>query len=267
MNKFQTHFLKMLLPAALLTAALDAGAQKKAGQFSITPKAGMTVSSFKGDMPLGIAFFLIPEQDLNNNLILQEVPSRKAGVFGFFKKKNKVGFTVGLESEYLFTSFFGLSLGVFYTREGAVYETKGTFPPPNTTTYESYVDPASDVVLTCHDNLKVNLDCITLPLLANAYVWKGLSIEAGLQPEFAVVRKIKGDMTISYLGESFTSKSSDTDLKKFSLSLPMGVSYEYKGVELGVRYHFGLTNIGESYTRETAKNRLLMLTLGYRFNL
>ena len=277
MNKFQIHFLKMLLPAALLTVALDAGAQKKAGQFSITPKAGMTVSSFNGHMPLVYGYAFAPKDD-DTPYMQMNVPVT-VGYQTFYYKKSKVGFTVGLESEYLFTSSFGLSLGVFYTREGAVYETKGTYAyqskpledpyPGSVPELVSDPDMVSEpgMVLTYNDNMKVNLDCITLPLLANVYVWKGLSIEAGLQPEFAVVRKIKGDMSASFKGIGVVEKSSDADIKMFSLSLPVGVSYEYKGVELGVRYHFGLTNISKSYTGETARNRLLMLSLGYRFNL
>lgn len=260
MNKLKTILLKTLLSAVVMTAALDAGAQKKAGQFSFTPKAGMTVSGFSGSMPLALSYNYNPERGVSYYQLEQlgdDGPHLSSVAFG--GKKSKVGFTIGVESEYQFTPVFGLSLGILYTREGAVYETKGTYPP------QAIPQGIQSATWTFNDNMKVDLNCITLPLLANVYVWKGLSLEAGLQPEFAIEKKIKGDMSVSYKSETTQTKSVKAELKGFSLSLPVGASYEYRGVELGVRYHFGLTNI--SKIKDSARNRLLMLTLGYRFTL
>ena len=55
-----------------------------------------------------------------------------------------------------------------------------------------------------------------------------------------------------------------TAIRTFDLSVPVGLSYEWRNVELDVRYHFGLTNIMKD---QNAKRRYLMVTLGYNFQL
>jgi hypothetical protein len=55
----------------------------------------------------------------------------------------------------------------------------------------------------------------------------------------------------------------DIKVNKFDLSIPVGISYEYKNVVLDARYNWGLLkvmNVGDAFY-----NRVFMLSLGYKF--
>lgn len=250
-----------VLTLALVMIAFTANAQQKAKTFSITPKVGITASSFSGNMPASISYAIIPDDNYITEGMLQPVDQSKyprIGVMSFGDIKNKVGFTIGAEGQYQFTSVVGLSFGAFYTQEGAAYNTKG------------YSSDFNDVKVDIKDDLKINLNCITLPVLANVYVWKGLALKAGLQPEFAIGKKIKGDVTVEYEGQTFHGVSADADIKSISLSLPIGISYEYKYFVADIRYSMGLTDLHKSRDSGTeghssGHNRVLSFTLGYKF--
>ena len=252
-----------VLTLALVLMTLTANAQQKAKTLSITPKAGITASSFSGKMPATISYVIIPEGHYVDGGIdelrpVDESTLIRAGAMSFGDIKNKVGFTIGVEGQYQFTSVVGLSLGVFYTQEGATYNTKG------------YLSNSDGVKFSIKDDLKIHLNCFTVPVLANVYVWKGLGLKAGLQPEFAIEKKTKGDVTMEFEGTVFKAMSSDADIKSFSLSLPIGISYEYKHVVADLRYSFGLTDLHKNKDagiggNSSAHNRVLTFTLGYKF--
>ena len=246
-----------VLTFALVLMSLTANAQQKAKTFSITPKVGITASSFSGNMPATISYVIIPDRIYGSQPV-DESTLIRAGAMGFGDMKNKVGFTIGAEGQYQFTSVVGLSLGVFYTQEGAAYNTKGHY------------SDFDGVKVSIKDDLKIHLNCITVPVLANVYVWKGLALKAGLQPEFAIGKKTKGDVTMEFEGQAFKAMSSDADIKSFSLSLPIGMSYEYKHVVADLRYSFGLTDLHKNKDagiggNSSAHNRVLTFTLGYKF--
>jgi hypothetical protein len=55
--------------------------------------------------------------------------------------------------------------------------------------------------------------------------------------------------------------------KSVDVGFPIGLSYEYKNVVLDARYYFGLTKIDKTEDAEDCRNRMLSITLGYRFKL
>jgi hypothetical protein len=55
-----------------------------------------------------------------------------------------------------------------------------------------------------------------------------------------------------------------TDAKGVDLSIPVGLSYEYKNVVLDGRYNFGVT---KAFDTGDAKNSVFQITLGYKFDL
>ena len=127
---------------------------------------------------------------------------------------------------------------------------------------------------------------INVPVMANLHLGYGISLKAGLQAGFRIgytgtfdyegfrVDEPAGELVVVGSPEwlalprvplSGTYKSHDaTGLNTFDLSVPVGMSYEWKNVELDVRYHFGLTNVVKD---ADAKRGYLMVTLGYRFQL
>ena len=63
----------------------------------------------------------------------------------------------------------------------------------------------------------------------------------------------------------------ETDVKDkvegFDLSIPMGVSYEFRNFVLDARYNLGATKILKGADARSSRNSVFMITLGYRFNL
>jgi len=154
----------------------------------------------------------------------------------------------GMEAEYMVTDNFSLSAGAILSNQGAKYDA--------TDEYGS-------------DSYKVDLDYVHVPLLANFYVLPGLAVKAGVQPGFKMRAKAKFDDRTVDLDDIFSiySDFSDEDVKvsTFDLSIPVGISYEYRNVVLDARYNWGLLkvmNVGDAFY-----NRAFMISLGYKFEL
>ena len=151
--------------------------------------------------------------------------------------KIKVGVAAGLEAEYGITETFGITGGVLYSMEGCKNK---------------------DV-----SDYKTTLDYINIPILANAYLFKGFAVKVGVQPGFLVNAKEK----YSRGGISFDGDIKDA-CNKVDLSIPIGVSYEYASFVFDARYNWGLTNTWKDDTRDKkSHNSVFMFSVGYKFAL
>ena len=125
--------------------------------------------------------------------------------------------------------------------------------------------------------------------MANFYIpaVRGLSIKAGIQVGFLTNDKMSADEEIVVVrGTLATSSFATIDAgtspqtqvtraqvnmsnvcKSVDVGFPIGLSYEYKNVVLDARYYFGLTKIDKTEDAEDCRNRMLSITLGYRFKL
>lgn len=158
----------------------------------------------------------------------------------------RLGLAAGVEAEHQFTDLFALSVGLLYSQQGGKIT-------------ESYsVGPYSGSVKST-----AKLDYINVPVLANVYVAKGLAVKLGLQPGFKVSGKSSETVTVGSKEE--TRSKTIEGLKTFDLSLPVGVSYEYKNVVLDARYNWGLTKMADG--KDSGKNSVFQITLGYKFAL
>ena len=115
----------------------------------------------------------------------------------------------------------------------------------------------------------VDLDYVHVPILASYYVLPGLAVKAGVQPGFKMRAKAKFDDRTIDLDELYKLGSNmlgeDIKVSKFDLSIPVGISYEYKNIVLDARYNWGLIkvmNVGDAFY-----NRCFMLSLGYKLEL
>ena len=138
------------------------------------------------------------------------------------KSKFKTGLVIGAESEYQLSNLFALGAGVLYSQQGERYDLPS-----------EYND----------DDLNLKYESINIPVLAVFTTRIGLSVKCGVQPEFII-----GDPNFK--------------AKKLNLSLPLGVSYEYKNLCLDLRYNLGMTDVID-LSGSSSKNRTIMLTLGY----
>ena len=148
--------------------------------------------------------------------------------------KARVGLVVGPEFEYYLTNKFSIAGALLYSQQGAE---------------QDKVD------------VTYKLDYINVPIVANFYVLKGLALKAGLQPGFNVNAKIDA-------GKGTEQGNFEDAVKKFDLSIPVGLSYEFYNFVLDARYNLGLTKIfDEDKINLDSKNLTFQLTLGYKFTL
>ena len=164
------------------------------------------------------------------------------------ESKAKVGLVAGVEGEYGVAENFSITAGVLYSMEGA--KVKST--------------QISDVAV------KANLDYINIPILAQYYVIPGLAVKAGIQPAFNVRKNVKVDFP-SGLRADVVDEVNDMangvkdKIKSFNLSIPVGLSYEYKSFVLDARYNIGVTKLAKD--TDEGRNSTFSFTLGYKFAL
>lgn len=163
--------------------------------------------------------------------------------------KSKVNLAYGVEFERFFTDQFSASLGVVFTDQGCKYDIYSA-------------DGAGNV----SDEMKLDIYYGTLPIMANYYVLPGLALKAGIQPAFRVKAKIKykGEKVDfdNYIDTLFPGEGNK--LNTFDLSIPVGFSYEFKGITFDARYNIGVTKL-ISNTDESIYNKVFIMTLGYKF--
>lgn len=146
--------------------------------------------------------------------------------------KARVGLVTGVEFEYTMSDRFSLGMGLNYSQQGAELD-------------------KTDVTY--------KMDYLTIPIVANFYVVKGLALKAGLQPGINLSAKMDAKNVEADFEEG---------VKSFDLSLPVGVSYEFSNFVIDARYNFGLTKIfDEKKINLDSKNLTFQLTLGYKFTL
>lgn len=235
-------------------------------KWTITPRVGMTLSTITYN---------------NSNIDLFE---------------SRVGFGGGVEAEYHLSKIFGLSLGTFYTTQGAklnsetIYATdyKGTAGPDNpyslniTTVGKGAPYDISDytddfeLVERIYDE-KLVLGYVNVPLMVNAHLLFNLpvniAVKAGAQLDILVSGKNKAKSQL-YYGKVYTSKGLSKnvkdDVKDFGLTIPAGLAVSYKNFEIDARYLWNVSDINDVdgfKNKSTNHNSTFFLTLGYNFNL
>ena len=154
--------------------------------------------------------------------------------------KMKLGLVAGAEFGYNINDMFAVTAGALVSLQGAKFD---------------------DTSVT--KDMTTNLTYLNVPILANVYVAPGLAIKAGVQPGFLLSRKTKGDELVGN-GTWVSSEYTSTDgMKKFDLSIPLGLSYEFSDFVIDARYNLGLTNINDTDNFKS-KNGVIMLTIGYK---
>ena len=149
----------------------------------------------------------------------------------------RVGLVVGPEFEYTLSNRFSLAAGLNYSQQGS--ELKD-----------------ADVTF--------KMDYLTIPIVANVYLFKGFALKAGVQPGINLSAKLDAN-----------GKEVDIDgmVKSFELGVPVGLSYEFRHFVLDARYIFGVTKIFDEKKLNMndvdldSKNLGFQLTLGYKFTL
>lgn len=231
---------KIMMIAAMMVATISANAQFEQGTFSIQPKAGGNAAWLSN----------MPNLNLGGGVTLDKTPA--------------AGGIVGVEAEYMLTDNFSLAAGLTYGEQGSGYED-----------YE-YKGSGAKVELK---DLKVDIDYLNIPVVANYYLFRGFAVKAGVQFGFLTSAKIKGKTITTINGSTTTTEMEDKKignqdfkdtLEKFDLSIPMGISYEFKvPIVIDLRYNLGLTKVNKESVSgvKDYKNNVVSLTVGYKFAL
>lgn len=150
------------------------------------------------------------------------------GVAGTIPARFKVGFTVGAEAQYQFSNALAGSIGLLYSQQGTAFK------------------KTSDTEF----DFKMKENNLIVPVMLVATTKYNIDFKLGLQPEFRV------------------SKAFDKVLNKVSLSIPVGISYEYRNVVLDLRYNIGVSHVyKEQSSYDASRGQTVMLTLGYGIDL
>ena len=145
-------------------------------------------------------------------------------------RKSRFGVLAGVEGEYYVNDWFSAALGVNYAQQGWKFKGGGI-------------------------SETTKLDYLNIPIVGNFYITEGLALKTGVQ-----------------LGCLLSAKEESTNVKdyyeKMNISIPIGISGEYKNFVLDVRYNISLTKINKNSNSENKyRSDLVQITLGYKFEL
>ena len=218
----------------LVTSTLVSMAQNKLGTWSVIPHVGVSISSLLG----GSGIYEIGIEQGTE-----------------VKTHALLGFVGGADVMYQASDAVGLSAGLSFVQAGCKLE---DYTDEHTIGYDRY--------------LRINY--VTMPILIHSYLLPGFSVKAGIEPTLLVSAKsneIQQSFEVDKEGKksNFHEDEFTIDMKngmrKFGLSIPIGVSYEYENVVLGALYHVGVFNIYKH--GDSSRNSVIELSVGYKLNL
>ena len=118
------------------------------------------------------------------------------------------------------------------------------------------------------------MNYVAMPILIHSYLLPGFSVKAGVEPTLLLGAKshevqqsfdVDKEGVMSNFHEDEFTINMKNGMRKFGLSIPIGVSYEYKNVVLGALYHVGVFNIYKE--GNSARKSVIEMSVGYKFNL
>ena len=115
------------------------------------------------------------------------------------------------------------------------------------------------------------LHYLNLPVVADFRIWKGLSVQGGVEPGWLMKARVKS------VGSSFNPQNTIVELNEFDFSLIGGLEYRFAmGLFIGARYVAGIAPLekyevtndnGESIGNIASRNSATQISLGYRYNI
>ena len=218
----------------LVTSTLVSMAQNKLGTWSVIPHVGVSISSLLGGSGI---------YEVRDNRAVEVKPHALLGFVG------------GADVMYQASDAVGLSAGLSFVQAGCKLE---DYTDEHTIGYDRY--------------LRINY--VTMPILIHSYLLPGFSVKAGIEPTLLVIAKSK-EIQQSFEVDKEGKKSNfhedeftidmKNGMRKFGLSIPIGVSYEYENVVLGAVYHVGVFNIYKK--GDSSRNSVFEVSVGYKLNL
>ncbi len=158
----------------------------------------------------------------------------------------KIGYHVGIYHEAEITDFLSVQPELLFTSKGAEVH------------YENFVGGSG--------KYRYNLNYLEVPLLVKLKIG-GFQVHAGPYAAFLVGANIK-DVDDNGNVQQVESLDRD-DFEQVDLGASLGAGFNFDGGRIGVRYDFGMNDIGKSdfagEATSDAKNSAFMLYLGFDF--
>ncbi len=175
---------------------------------------------------------------------------------------NLVGANAGVMADFSLSDHFSIHPELLFSQKGA-----------KITNTDSYSNGSIAVFSTTTG--QVRLSYLDLPVLGRGK-FGGFFVEAGPQVGFLMAQKHETTTTAVYTagGIPVTETSSDKDdsrngTSKFDLGYVLGVGYQLpQGLELGVRYNGGISNLDDSKGASDdfrVRNSVFQFQVGYLF--
>lgn len=278
LSKITMKKITMLTMLLWMSISVMAQGEKRESKWTVTPRVGMTISDYAHDT--------------------ENMYATRVGFGIGAEAEYRISPLVGVSGGVFYATqgakvYANLLMGCTMQDQTTfyVFSTGKNIPAP---TLEMLGMSEDDVLLyeLEHDFIIVQKN-LNIPILVNFHVWKGLTLKTGIQVEYLMGARLKGkgdgfyypwelvpfngynnsEPNYRITGDKvYTSKDVDMGIKDqfrhVTLSIPIGISYEYKNIELDARYHFGLNNLLRSNKEEDKiRTSLFLLTLGYKFQL
>lgn len=227
---------RLFLLCLFLFTLFGAQAQPKWGTWSVVPHVGVSFANLTNE-----AIYVLYS--------------------GTSHSQTRIGFSGGADVYYQLTDKLALSGGVAYTQAGCNYK-------------DVPADLSAKSGTVFHDSY-YNLGYVDVPLLAHIYISKDLALSIGCQPSFLTKATAHAEMQdyetdgkggIKYDKNEVSEGDAKSLFKKTAFAIPVGISYEYENVMLMARYNFGFSNV-YSHDLGDSKNRIITVSVGYKFNL
>lgn len=152
---------------------------------------------------------------------------------------SKTGFNVGLLAEMFLDEQFSLQPEVLYSTQGAELKNNNS-------------------------SAKLNLEYISIPVMAKYYIVDGFNVQVGPQFSFLSKSELKGE--INGLGSATLDVKDSTE--SFDFGVNFGLGYELPvGLFVDARYNMGLTKVNKESIPDIddGKNSVFQISLGYKF--
>lgn len=253
--------MRSIIFAIVALFAMEASAQGRAGQLSLIPRIGFSITQLSNDYI-----------DLNFSGIKQEVGNR-------WKPAVEAGFDV----EYMILSRLSLTAGAKYSLQGSKFKDF----------HVAGGEKDGIVRFAQFSRYNTDLHYLQVPLMLHAYIANGFSVGAGIQFGHLISAKesfnyVVGDYnrqsskvekyykfdratnTLKEVGEGddrylkFSETVTDS-YKRGDLSIPLSISYESEDVILDLRYNLGLNDISKEVDK--MRNNVITFSIGYRIPL
>ena len=225
-------------------ANLNLHAQPEPETFYFSAKIGATYSNFTKDVPL--TFYYDGSQ------------GGSAFSVNFSDAHSTVGFAIGVDFQYQINKCLGVTVGLNGLEQSYNYKT-----------YDFAFNMGDKGIARFGDDVNLSLNYLAIPVLANIYVCKGLSFNAGIQPEFAIGRNWYSKVSLRNGNNKERIEGQIKDFNSFQFSFPLGVSYEIGWFFADFRYNIGVTDILKRKSKQypNIRSNVMVFTLGYKCQL